>query len=388
MSEWIKLHAAVFSHPKTLRMAKCLGLPPAAVAGHLGSLWCWALEYAPAGDLSAFDTEEIEIGAGWQGDDGVFAAAAIAAGYLDELGAGVAIHDWGDYGGKWKEQRLVEAGRSRSRRAAYADGTIDAVRARDGDQCRYCGKVVNWTDKRGPDGGTYDHVMPDGPTDAENLVVACRGCNVSKGHRSPAAAEMSLREVGLGAEPSPYQCESVPNQCESEHRLGRREEKRREESRGELETLWPAAPAVSDATLIDEFEMWWASYGKVGDHAPARDCYLWWRRDRRGRGPRASAEELAIAADRYLEDCARNDRKIKHGATFLAKETKTKSAVWREWAAGEEHGCMDPTAGADVNAVIGFYLGGDNDGRALPASTAGGEDARGGVPARELDEGE
>ncbi len=38
MSEWIKLHAAVFVHPKTRRMAKRLGVSPAAVVGHLASL--------------------------------------------------------------------------------------------------------------------------------------------------------------------------------------------------------------------------------------------------------------------------------------------------------------------------------------------------------------
>ena len=57
MSEWIKLHAAVFVHPKTRRMAKRLSISPAAVVGHLASLWCWALEYAPDGDLTRFDSE-------------------------------------------------------------------------------------------------------------------------------------------------------------------------------------------------------------------------------------------------------------------------------------------------------------------------------------------
>jgi hypothetical protein len=51
---------------------------------------------------------------------------------------------------------------------------------RDGLVCRYCG-----TDK-----GAFhlDHVVPasrGGPNSADNLVVACAACNISKGARTP-----------------------------------------------------------------------------------------------------------------------------------------------------------------------------------------------------------
>ena len=67
------------------------------------------------------------------------------------------------------------------------------LRARDGSQCRYCGVAVNWADRRGPLGATYDHVDPDGPPTLDNLVVSCRGCNSSKGGRTPEEADISLR---------------------------------------------------------------------------------------------------------------------------------------------------------------------------------------------------
>lgn len=67
-----------------------------------------------------------------------------------------------------------------------------AVRERDGDRCRYCGAAVQWTDRRSALGGTYDHVDPDAGSVLDNLVVACRGCNSSKGHRTPAEAGMTL----------------------------------------------------------------------------------------------------------------------------------------------------------------------------------------------------
>jgi hypothetical protein len=36
---------------------------------------------------------------------------------------------------------------------------------------------VNWDDKNGGTGGTYDHVDPDGDNSMSNVVVACRECN-------------------------------------------------------------------------------------------------------------------------------------------------------------------------------------------------------------------
>lgn len=52
------------------------------------------------------------------------------------------------------------------------------IRARDGDACRYCGEVVNWGDRKGKRGGTYDHLTPgESASSFHDMVVACRGCN-------------------------------------------------------------------------------------------------------------------------------------------------------------------------------------------------------------------
>ena len=56
------------------------------------------------------------------------------------------------------------------------------VRVRDGDACRYCGTVVAFGMRKGNRAGTYDHLIPGqraaGP---DQMVVACRGCNSSRG---------------------------------------------------------------------------------------------------------------------------------------------------------------------------------------------------------------
>ena len=54
------------------------------------------------------------------------------------------------------------------------------VMERDGETCRYCGGV------NGP--WHLDHVMPasrGGPSIADNLVVSCLPCNLSKGAKTP-----------------------------------------------------------------------------------------------------------------------------------------------------------------------------------------------------------
>lgn len=69
---------------------------------------------------------------------------------------------------------------------------VGAIKDRDDNRCRYCAHRVNWKDRKGPRGGTYDHVMPRGPNTLENVVVACRACNQTKGGRTPEEAGLEL----------------------------------------------------------------------------------------------------------------------------------------------------------------------------------------------------
>jgi 5-methylcytosine-specific restriction endonuclease McrA len=83
-----------------------------------------------------------------------------------------------------------------------------AVFARDEHSCQYCGKNAE----------NLDHVVPrskGGKHAWENVVAACRRCNVRKGDRTPGEAGMKLRKrpraprrhgwilVSLGATPHP-----------------------------------------------------------------------------------------------------------------------------------------------------------------------------------------
>lgn len=61
--------------------------------------------------------------------------------------------------------------------------------ARDQNRCQYCGKKFPTSEL------SVDHVVPrtlGGQTVWENMVCACVGCNVRKGGRTPAQANMRL----------------------------------------------------------------------------------------------------------------------------------------------------------------------------------------------------
>jgi 5-methylcytosine-specific restriction endonuclease McrA len=63
------------------------------------------------------------------------------------------------------------------------------VFARDGHRCQYCGRRLP------SDQLSVDHIVPrslGGLTSWENVVCACRVCNVRKGGRTPQEARMSL----------------------------------------------------------------------------------------------------------------------------------------------------------------------------------------------------
>ena len=99
-----------------------------------------------------------------------------------------------------REENATRRDWDRKRKTLYRDQElIDAIRKRDRDRCRYCSVKVNWKDRRGATGGTYDHVQPRGENTYDNVVVACKACNSAKGARTPDEARMPLLPPGATA---------------------------------------------------------------------------------------------------------------------------------------------------------------------------------------------
>jgi len=204
---WLEAHQSLRDHPKKDRLAELLfnGSVPNDVSdlasvGLLLNLWWWAIDYAQDGDLSKFSDRQIAKGCGFTGDAKLLVESLTEARFIDRSRH---IHDWQEYAGRWIQRKEKDAERMRTMRDAYADGTIVAVRKRDGDHCRYCGQVVNWSDKRGAAGATYDHLDPKGPSTVANLVVACRSCNSVKGKKPLAKSGLTLIQVGIDSDSEP-----------------------------------------------------------------------------------------------------------------------------------------------------------------------------------------
>ena len=178
---WAKLDDALWAHPKVL-----------IVGNEATGVWArcisWSSQqmtdgFVPLGALRMIAGSRLRTVAG----------VLVAAKLLDdkpgpEGAAGYWIHDFLLYNPS-REFTMNE----RAHRAEKKDPEITrAVRRRDGSLCRYCRVRVNWKDRRGATGGTYDQVIPGRAGGVANLVVACRRCNSRKKDQTPEQAEMVL----------------------------------------------------------------------------------------------------------------------------------------------------------------------------------------------------
>ena len=123
---WIESHQELARHPKTLRLARRLGVSIPAAIGHLQLLWWWAMDFASDGSLAAFEAEEIATAVMWDGEPDALLAALLAAKFVDEAPDGLAIHDWHDYAGRLVTRKQANAERMREARAKNVQRTSGA----------------------------------------------------------------------------------------------------------------------------------------------------------------------------------------------------------------------------------------------------------------------
>lgn len=214
---WIELHQTLPTNRKTMRFKRLLKIKTPQAVGHMCMLWLWAVDNAADGDLTPFTADEIAEAGGYTGKDPeAFVDALVDAHFVDADADGMRLHDWMDYAGGLIEHREERKAYKKRQYDLYNDmRLIKAVRARDGDTCQYCGKTVNWNDRRGADGGTYDHVDPDGGNTLENIVVCCRSCNSRKQRRTPEQAGMRILAENTGNTPQNTVCFPAENLPES-----------------------------------------------------------------------------------------------------------------------------------------------------------------------------
>lgn len=95
---WIEAHQELANHPKTKKLAYKLSLNKPSTIGSMMLLWWWAIDYAPDGDLSKYDSAIIADVMCYRGKNpDKLISALIESGFLNE---NKTIHDWDEYGGK------------------------------------------------------------------------------------------------------------------------------------------------------------------------------------------------------------------------------------------------------------------------------------------------
>lgn len=130
---WIESHTTLARHPKTLRLARALGVDVPTAIGHLHLLWWWAIEYAQDGDLSRFGADELADACLWERPPDVLWTSVQGAGFVDADGV---LHDWQVYAGKLIDRRKADAQRKREAREARSAEPVPDVRRTSGGRRR------------------------------------------------------------------------------------------------------------------------------------------------------------------------------------------------------------------------------------------------------------
>lgn len=127
MNTDIRLSCGFWSHPKTKRLVKRLGLEGVR---SLQVLWLWAAQERPSGCLSGMDAEDIELAADWNGEDGKFFAECLGR-WIDEAEDGFCLHDWEDHNA-WASEAEFRGDSARLSRLARVNKEAAAGLKADG----------------------------------------------------------------------------------------------------------------------------------------------------------------------------------------------------------------------------------------------------------------
>lgn len=101
---WLKLEDTFCEHPKFRKLARKLKISEVQARGHMCTLWVWTLRYAPDGNLSEFDHEDLAIASDWDGDPEEFINALLKVKLLDSDDNSLHIHDWMERAGSFMEK--------------------------------------------------------------------------------------------------------------------------------------------------------------------------------------------------------------------------------------------------------------------------------------------
>ena len=104
----IRLSVGFWSHPKTKKLVKRLGLDGVR---SLQILWLWTAQNKADGHLTTMDWEDIELAADWQGEEGKFFEHCLGV-WIDEVDGGYVLHDWEEHN-PWQAEAAARSEQAR-----------------------------------------------------------------------------------------------------------------------------------------------------------------------------------------------------------------------------------------------------------------------------------
>lgn len=192
---YLELDDGILNHPKFVLAADRGG--SGAIHMWLG-LRAYCGQHITDGDIPKYMLKKVS-GPERPRDREHALAVLIEVGLVEDRTDHYQLHDFLDWSSSREE--IMERRRTNGMRSKLraSPELMRLVKERDGHACRYCLLPVDWADRRGPLGGTYDHVIPlskGGLNELENIVVCCRGCNAKKGAKAPEERRMVLHSPG------------------------------------------------------------------------------------------------------------------------------------------------------------------------------------------------
>jgi len=158
---WIELHVGLPRHRKSIRLGHLLGDERAWA--YMAQIWLWCAEECPGGKVEGDDAGMVlEHAAGWRGEPGKLAGAALTAGFLDEVGGGIEVHGWGERAAAHLAKRDRDAERQRKRYeriSAKFRGASDGSHAENARRTR--GDRADLSGNRNPNPNPNHHPSED-----------------------------------------------------------------------------------------------------------------------------------------------------------------------------------------------------------------------------------
>ena len=153
MNTDIRIDIRLPRHWKYRKLKRAIGTTPME---YLIVFWGTVAEQKPDGNLIGWASADIEDAAGWDGEPGVFCAAMMAVGFLDETETGFLPHDWADHqpwavGAEERSEKARSAAKAKWGKTSKEEKSVAGKKAAS----------ARWGDKN------------EKPDDAECMLDAC-----------------------------------------------------------------------------------------------------------------------------------------------------------------------------------------------------------------------